>query len=1089
MNNIINTAYTNNLIAIPNPNLATTIINTTNRIFDCCDKINTKVFNQVSLIPFSIDEYKIIILLKNGISINQLTFKQLILLSKLYSFSDTDLIELQDNLQFIKYLHDSNIKNFFSLGNIAKQNIQIAKMAVLAGYYSFIKYIPSEHQTPEIYNKFIEFCAQNDSCYAYINYLADNLQTKEIWYNAFNNNRLFFCKILFESMPDKFITQDFCLQVCNYLIDSFRFIPEKFKTFNLCKQYILNTTSVNINLIPKKFKNELQALFITRIKAFDNCIECIRPNEISGVECLSEDVAKNNPNIIIKSCISSTKAMEKINPVLINDYILQKVAQATIENIPKQYMSIELILTRLKHCSILDIEEKNIVDNYFIAHKDKIQQVALQRINYDNNTHLLRYIPDYLTEEKCYQYINQSIYNYSLLPEKYKFNVNVIIYMLKVNPEHIHTLSSALLTKDSYQIIFTNYPEAVDWRLNLTNHENHIENKASLFATIPNKYRTLDIWLYLCNNKNRDYINKIPKNLLTQEALHYLVDEYVKWNNIIDYNFIEKLFSHQLFDDVIENKLLAHSLQCISRSSDVLFFMIKSTKIPQYFKNSLLDNIKIGNFYFAPTLTKELYNKVNPIQQAVPAKFVTELLSSCYKNNQARRLILPKITQHLKEYITTKTISQLPLDTLTDNILDNAKFTGGRTLQVDTSTETAVFYKFRKPKEQLIEFVKEGYIFDFFHHDNYGKSLKCRLKSSIPKLQKMVRIPVASLPKNIFNCEDGIDKFIDNKNIQCVDVLVFSASIDYLKYAHKLDNDYIENPYQKSETGILKACHDIGLFTSIGIYHTSTLPAYHYAANDRKWGALHMLFRKITVGFCRGELNYPVGNDINMVGKLENWATTATNRPDYGYTGLRDFGDCEFFGEISGALQYKDSQDVKNFPVVIQNILAANTICECLLASVLLYARLHKDSIEYHYKNNDYKYKMANFIEKIFSSFLTGRFQNNNINLANFMRLSTDDYNKWMARTVTEILYWTANKYDAIENSTLNIDVNDHVTEHIKNRKLPEDLYENYDILNNHSFKIHYDNNNLGCDNATFPLLALMKFIFLFNVRLYDHIL
>jgi hypothetical protein len=129
---------------------------------------------------------------------------------------------------------------------------------------------------------------------------------------------------------------------------------------------------------------------------------------------------------------------------------------------------------------------------------------------------------------------------------------------------------------------------------------------------------------------------------------------------------------------------------------------------------------------------------------------------------------------------------------------------------------------------------------------------------------------------------------------------------------------------------------------------------------------------------------------------------------------------------------------------------------------------------------------MANFIEKAFSSFLTGRFQSCNIDLAKFMQLSTADYNKWLDRTVTEILYWTADKHYLAENQTTNIDFNDHIAEHIKNRKLPEDLYEHYDMLDNLRFKIGYDkcSHNLGCANATFPLLALMKFLFLFNTRL-----
>jgi hypothetical protein len=1000
---------------------------------------NNTILSNVSNIPLEKNEYELVLHFKNGGDINALTCKQLIALSKLYKFTEEDLIKLKGNTEFLIYLDKNQIVSFINLPEVVKTDITVATTAIELGYYEFIKYIPV------------------------------GLQTQEMCNHAFVESKSYF----------------------NYFSDDF-------KTFNMCWIYIITVQKINFALIPEKFRCEtLYQAFINRIEQYDESAILLNSQLIKGVELLPLVILKENPALITKACISNPKLLSQFDQSLITKDMLEKIAAKSISYIPQEYMDIDLVLIRIANSKSLTTKELAIIDNDFKDYKAEIQNIAVTSIN--KNPDLYRYLDEDLTEQQCINYCNQNVYLYKKLPAKYKANINIIQHILAKDCTNICMIDSSLLTKEQYQYFFDNIflPEP---RSTATTQEvtSYNDKKHFFIQNIPKEHRSLKMWIYLCTNVSRKYMNEIPDEIFNQEVLTTLIDEYLQ-NNEFDIGFIEYLFSHKLFNETIRNKILIHSVQCCAKFSCCAIQILKSTKIPNNFKNQLYDDLISGNFYFPPALASELYNKTNPLELNIPVAFITDLLSSCYKYSNPNKLILSKTAQALTDYINNATITKLPLND-TKNIFTNAQVTGGRTIQVDsTNSTTAVFYKIRKQNEDLNDFIKEAHVLNFLNTTFEGNEVKNRLKSDIPVITKMVRMPVVDLPQCALKTEDSIDKYIDDNGTECVDLLVFSANKNYLQYAHKLDTKS-EQPFLAPETGLLKACHDLGVFMAEGIYYTNTLPAYHDTGAGRSWCALPMLLGQLPSRKPARNYIYSNITSIFPTGKLENWDTTATERPDYGYTGLRDLGDFEIAGNLTNPLT-KSHLELRSFITIQQQILAANTICECLLATVLLYARLHNYSSDYHYKNEDCKQHTAEFLEQVFTIFLTGRTQNKETNLQQFMQLSDSDYNNWLDRAVTEIIYWTAEQPKIIiDNQNITIDpsseLHDCFASNVNDRQLSLSLYDPYIIPSNIQYPTgfvgHFDSqqqyhstgSNLGKLNGTFPLLALLNFMFLFNSRL-----
>jgi hypothetical protein len=987
----------------------------------------------------NIEEQKLILHFKNGGSIEELTDEQLVILSSLYKFTTDDLIKIQHNTGFFYYLDNMKLIPFNKLPKEIKQNIEIAKLAYACGYHEFITYIPKEQQTQQI---------------------CDNA-----FYGLLKNIGEYFC-----------------------------YLDDKFKTADMCRLYLRYAKKIDFSLIPTELRNELADDFIEKIKDIKFSDIKINDLQFQGTHLLAASSLQENPAIAAIACVSNVRAIKKFDTDIINDAVLQLIATKTIAYIPTNNINIELVLIRIKSASSLSKKELAIIKSYLPKHKAIIQDALLA--SPDKKTELFLLLTDSLTEEQCIAYCNDNPYLYTNLPEHFQANSEVIKSLLAKDPYNISIINKEYLTKEHCIKAYKNIPLQSIINATIEDINNYKSNKYNFICNVPTEYRNLDMWFYLCTNIDRKYMHYIPSELFTKEFLTKLIDEYVQWDNRFDLIFIEDLFIHKLLDDDSKNKILNHTSLCCARFSTALFSILKSTKIPETFKNQLLVNLKNGELQSPkhPIIT-ELYNKTSPLKQVVPAIIATDFLASCYKfTNVNKKTDISTTAQSLKNYLN-KELANLPLDEI-DNDFSQAKVTGGRTIQVNTSESTALFYKFRKKDEPLNEFIKEGYFLEFLQVTDIGKQLRNQLWSDIPTLQKMVSIPVNLLPNCAFSCEDGFERYNNSNNVECVDVLVFAGSKDYLQYAHKVDIDNPQQPFIKSETGLLKACHDIGVFMSHGIYHTSPLPAFHYAEDNRHWIALHMLLRRL---YDKPIREFPIERtDINMVGKLECWDTTATARPDYGWTGIRDLADCEFYGEIFTILTRAGCYGLKLFQSVTQNISAANATCECLLAAILLYARLHKPQDSYHYKNKDQHKKTAEFIENLFTTFLKARTHSETINLQEFMQLTKTDYTTWLDRATTELLYWTAKQTLVSFNENNSTDkpesyMYDCFANHINQGVLPKTLY-NDNIVPSHITYPNFftdthngDGNHLGSYNATLPLLALLNFMILLNIRLNEN--
>jgi hypothetical protein len=95
------------------------------------------------------------------------------------------------------------------------------------------------------------------------------------------------------------------------------------------------------------------------------------------------------------------------------------------------------------------------------------------------------------------------------------------------------------------------------------------------------------------------------------------------------------------------------------------------------------------------------------------------------------------------------------------------------------------------------------------------------------------------------------------------------------------------------------------------------------------------------------------------------------------------------------------------------------------------------------------------------------------------------DYQNVFLRIAIELVYWT--QKPPTEQASSHIDLKDHITYHIiKDRKLPKELYDHYDMLDNKKFEIDYSPNYLGRINGTFPLLALTNLTYLLDTKLLE---
>ena len=470
-----------------------------------------------------------------------------------------------------------------------------------------------------------------------------------------------------------------------------------------------------------------------------------------------------------------------------------------------------------------------------------------------------------------------------------------------------------------------------------------------------------------------------------------------------------------------------------------------------------------------PVPPEHLYCKDNPMKWSQYNPFLRELLHQCYDaydfqppEMQAGKRLSAFIDQAEYSFAEESDL----IDLLSTGTLE---ITGGRTLKVKVDSQSGekyYFFKFQRQDELPETLAREGLVYQFMNKDPVGG----KMKSALPVCEGFIRLPVGRLPEGIKKFPDKLEVTTKNGS-EFVNVFCYSAPEDYSTYAWEEDKNYPDDRFMRPEEGILKACHDIGLLTGIGFIPTSTLPAFHDTDTDRRWFFMAPLMENNFIEF-------------NSPGTFVAWNTDATDKPDFGYTGVRDRGDCEFCGEIKSFLQIIDVKKKLHTESVVQRIAMANAICENLLAAVLIRSRLNQSSVYYHYQNPEAIKATKKFISDCFYEFIQG-YNNESLKPHNVMGIGEEDYEKWLTRAAEETVYWTAAQPDpnqpAIPAFAVGSSVYDH-TEcyaiHVQHGCLDRELYPDNDVYNK-SYPTDFINIqnklNLGANNCLFPLISLAR--------------
>ena len=392
--------------------------------------------------------------------------------------------------------------------------------------------------------------------------------------------------------------------------------------------------------------------------------------------------------------------------------------------------------------------------------------------------------------------------------------------------------------------------------------------------------------------------------------------------------------------------------------------------------------------------------------------------------------------------------------------LEHGQLMGGRTLKLKKN-----HYKFWKDGESLSDFIKESKTVEYLYKNK--KSLG--LKSEIPQPKDIKLVPVT--PSLIEQVNDFTDfpKIITDPNTKESFFLVYhyKASDDYGVFTHQPESNSKE-PYKKAHEGMLKGIFDIGRMARNGVLYTNTLPAYHNQDQNRRW--------ILTVEAFTNQMS---------PGTLRSWCEEATNFPDYGYSGLRDYGDFSLVGDPSDYLErdpIRRNFEDKNRFATTQKLTLYNCINENIVAVLLLYARLHRESKEYHHNSDKAISETSGFIEDVLNSFLKGYLEADAIDARQLLGLPKDIYETWLKITSQRLIYWTEKQSPEIDCYT---------THFMKNQCFHPDIYpcvpKNTSDVRVDAVKGFVNNDgkaDLGGHNRIFPLMNLAEGLALMSLSL-----
>ncbi|MGI2026122.1 DUF4116 domain-containing protein [Endozoicomonas acroporae] len=580
---------------------------------------------------------------------------------------------------------------------------------------------------------------------------------------------------------------------------------------------------------------------------------------------------------------------------------------------------------------------------------------------------------------------------------------------------------------------------------------------------------------------------------LSPEALRYVPSD-IKKGAILDAALKNNLsaFQHVSREHLSFNELclMAAVTKEIVKPSDskeesLLFRLIKLNKLPYVPTDvqlkfltcpdiSLEDKISFIESLDAPTYTfpdkvlaAPLISQQSPLAISCTNLFLIPLISTAH---QVTGFALPNAAdgEHINRYIAENMPSSFGLKDVPEELgLANnpaIRIVGGRTMQCLQAGSQAIYFKFQRAGEPLETLAREGLLYQVIANT---PELAGKFNSVLPEYRDFMLLPLGKDLEYLINQFDDPVEITESHGQRCINVFCYTAPVAYARYAHSPDTTE-DCPWKRPEKGILRACHDAGYMTSMGLVPTSMLQCLHNTEDGRGWVALHSAMNLIS--------------DNVHAGKLTAWNTLATEKIDFGHCGMRDLGDYETFGHIHSCLQQKDTLETCYMPKVSQRIALANSICEIIVSAVLVRSRLRQGFAGYHYKNPQALNETAAFVELACNQFLLGLMPaaDTPINLRFLLGRDDDEYQALLVRVAQEILYWTALQPDAPGFAQLPLgeyDPTDCYMNHINDQHLSKALYPDdaYTCARRANFYDIYGRLIFGADYSTFPLISLMN--------------
>ncbi len=400
---------------------------------------------------------------------------------------------------------------------------------------------------------------------------------------------------------------------------------------------------------------------------------------------------------------------------------------------------------------------------------------------------------------------------------------------------------------------------------------------------------------------------------------------------------------------------------------------------------------------------------------------------------------------------------------------------GGRTL-VHTGEQGSVHMKLHRQGESLATFAAEQAAQDFARtRSGLG------WHSEIPCPEGMHLVPLDQLPVEPGEFPDQLEIYNYDGKDYALAFRFTTRDDSYDTLAWQPDE---AGGCQKSRQGLLDALHDLGIWSSLGAVHTSTICLYHQffdeESRSRPELLLNAFFRYDTQG---ANATYP--------GILRLWDTKATNQSDWGQSGLRDLGDQELYPFIETYITSPDAQWVP--PDYGQRASFVNAIAQNILGGLLHYMRLHRaEDPAWHYKTADSVADLEKFIEEGCTTLLKGLL-NDGTQLKHLFAATVERgeevYPQWLHNTAREIIYWSAQQYVGQEAEQEG--KSDCFAQHLnKDRRPSPALYPGHPQVNT-PYGEHFTEaggENLGACNSKLPLFYLVRGLYVLAAGLADRL-